>query len=175
MCSELIFALKEVKQKPRRSMTQEFQEQNALLLDGRLLCRHFLWGRCIKVGSCRRRRRGLVSSETSRTLSACPAGVRRGTTASWSTFRAATTSSSSCASSTCRAAASKAKTAPTCTISFQSECVKQQAPPSVPECFPSSRSTVVSLQVLPQEGLLLPGSRLQVLPRAPDRRHLQAV
>lgn len=30
-------------------MTQEFKEQNALMVDGRLLCRHFLWGRCIKA------------------------------------------------------------------------------------------------------------------------------
>lgn len=32
-------------------MTQEFREQNVLQVDGRLLCRHYLWGRCIKVGS----------------------------------------------------------------------------------------------------------------------------
>lgn len=33
-----------------RFMSQEFKDQNALLVDGRLLCRHFLYGRCIKAG-----------------------------------------------------------------------------------------------------------------------------
>ncbi|KAM3624579.1 uncharacterized protein V6R79_025191 [Siganus canaliculatus] len=44
------------KQEPRenrpRFMTQEFKDQNAVLLDGRLLCRHFIWGRCIKATDC---------------------------------------------------------------------------------------------------------------------------
>lgn len=75
MSSELVFALKEVKVKPRRLMTQEFQEQNALLLDGRLLCRHFLWGRCIKVGSCCRWRR-LVSLEHKQKVLSVSAGGR---------------------------------------------------------------------------------------------------
>ncbi|XP_068607015.1 uncharacterized protein [Brachionichthys hirsutus] len=35
-----------------RAMTQEFMDQNAFLVDGRLLCRHFLWGRCIKGDDC---------------------------------------------------------------------------------------------------------------------------
>lgn len=35
-----------------RFMTQEFKDQNALLVDGRLLCRHFLRGRCIKADEC---------------------------------------------------------------------------------------------------------------------------
>ncbi|XP_017297105.1 uncharacterized protein LOC108251357 [Kryptolebias marmoratus] len=35
-----------------RFMTQEFKEQNALLVDGRLVCRHFLNGRCIKEDRC---------------------------------------------------------------------------------------------------------------------------
>ncbi|XP_037546384.1 uncharacterized protein LOC119423047 [Nematolebias whitei] len=35
-----------------RFMTQEFKDQNALLVDGRLLCRHFLFGRCIKEDTC---------------------------------------------------------------------------------------------------------------------------
>lgn len=35
----------------KRFMTQEFKDQNALVVDGRLLCRHFLWGRCIKASS----------------------------------------------------------------------------------------------------------------------------
>lgn len=30
-------------------MTQEFKDQNAILVDGRLLCRHFIYGRCVKV------------------------------------------------------------------------------------------------------------------------------
>lgn len=30
-------------------MTQEFKDQNALEVDGQLLCRHFLGGKCIKV------------------------------------------------------------------------------------------------------------------------------
>lgn len=38
--------------KRTRFMTQEFKDQNVLLLDGRLLCRHFLWGRCIKGDDC---------------------------------------------------------------------------------------------------------------------------
>ncbi|XP_035494511.2 flocculation protein FLO11-like [Scophthalmus maximus] len=38
--------------KTPRSMTQEFKEQNTLLVDGQLLCRHFLWGRCIKGDEC---------------------------------------------------------------------------------------------------------------------------
>ncbi|KAK5602542.1 hypothetical protein CRENBAI_009750 [Crenichthys baileyi] len=36
-------------QEKPKFMTQEFKDQNALLVDGRLLCRHFLSGRCIKV------------------------------------------------------------------------------------------------------------------------------
>ncbi|XP_030000399.1 uncharacterized protein LOC115426401 isoform X4 [Sphaeramia orbicularis] len=36
----------------KRFMTQEFKEQNALEVDGRLLCQHFLWGRCIKGDLC---------------------------------------------------------------------------------------------------------------------------
>ncbi|KAE8301013.1 Zinc finger CCCH domain-containing protein 6 [Larimichthys crocea] len=35
-----------------RFMTQEFKDQNVLLVDGRLLCRHFLWGKCIKGDEC---------------------------------------------------------------------------------------------------------------------------
>ncbi|XP_053183440.1 zinc finger CCCH domain-containing protein 8-like [Scomber japonicus] len=35
-----------------RFMSQEFKDQNALMVDGRLLCRHFLWGRCIKGDEC---------------------------------------------------------------------------------------------------------------------------
>ncbi|XP_045902637.1 uncharacterized protein LOC123969360 isoform X1 [Micropterus dolomieu] len=38
--------------KKTRSMTQEFMDQNALLVDGRLLCRHFMWGRCLKGDDC---------------------------------------------------------------------------------------------------------------------------
>ncbi|KAM7418443.1 hypothetical protein PAMA_015862 [Pampus argenteus] len=38
--------------KRTRFMTQEFKDQHALLVDGRLLCRHFLWGRCIKGDEC---------------------------------------------------------------------------------------------------------------------------
>ncbi|XP_044044761.1 zinc finger CCCH domain-containing protein 6-like isoform X3 [Siniperca chuatsi] len=38
--------------KRTRFMTQEFKDQNALLVDGRLLCRHFIWGRCIKGDDC---------------------------------------------------------------------------------------------------------------------------
>ncbi|TNN29404.1 hypothetical protein EYF80_060447 [Liparis tanakae] len=34
----------------KRSMTQEFMDQNGVLVDGRLICRHFLMGRCIKAG-----------------------------------------------------------------------------------------------------------------------------
>lgn len=30
-------------------MTQDFKDQNALEVDGQLLCRHFLMGKCIKV------------------------------------------------------------------------------------------------------------------------------
>ncbi|XP_019940053.2 uncharacterized protein [Paralichthys olivaceus] len=37
---------------PTRLMTQEFKDQNALLVDGQLLCRHFIWGRCIKGDDC---------------------------------------------------------------------------------------------------------------------------
>ncbi|KAM7009469.1 uncharacterized protein LKV04_001438 [Tautogolabrus adspersus] len=36
--------------KRTRFMSQEFKEQNALCVDGRLLCKHFLLGRCIKAG-----------------------------------------------------------------------------------------------------------------------------
>ncbi|XP_042340250.1 zinc finger CCCH domain-containing protein 6-like [Plectropomus leopardus] len=39
------------KERPR-FMTQEFKDQNAVLVDGRLVCRHFLWGRCIKDTEC---------------------------------------------------------------------------------------------------------------------------
>uniref|UniRef100_A0A1A8AYD4 C3H1-type domain-containing protein n=1 Tax=Nothobranchius furzeri TaxID=105023 RepID=A0A1A8AYD4_NOTFU len=43
---------KDIRQEKPRFMTPEFMEQNALLVDGRLLCRHFLWGRCIKAEEC---------------------------------------------------------------------------------------------------------------------------
>lgn len=43
---------KDIKVKHTSSMTQEFMDQNVLLVDGRLLCRHFLWGRCIKGDDC---------------------------------------------------------------------------------------------------------------------------
>uniref|UniRef100_UPI003AAE36DA uncharacterized protein n=1 Tax=Centroberyx gerrardi TaxID=166262 RepID=UPI003AAE36DA len=36
----------------KRFMTEEFKDQNALVVDGRLLCRHFLRGRCIKGDEC---------------------------------------------------------------------------------------------------------------------------
>ncbi|XP_071359350.1 mucin-4-like [Trachinotus anak] len=42
----------DVLMKRTRFMTEEFKDMNALLLDGRLLCRHFLWGRCIKGDNC---------------------------------------------------------------------------------------------------------------------------
>ncbi|XP_060945014.1 uncharacterized protein LOC133022007 isoform X2 [Limanda limanda] len=42
----------EFKVPPTRVMTQEFREQNGLLVDGQLLCRHFMWGRCIKGDKC---------------------------------------------------------------------------------------------------------------------------
>ncbi|XP_077574835.1 uncharacterized protein LOC144197955 [Stigmatopora nigra] len=32
--------------------TPEFKEQNAVILDGQIVCRHFLHGKCIKEGSC---------------------------------------------------------------------------------------------------------------------------
>ncbi|XP_029948942.1 basic proline-rich protein-like isoform X3 [Salarias fasciatus] len=35
-----------------RFMSPEFKEQNAVQLDGRLLCRHFLLGRCVKGEDC---------------------------------------------------------------------------------------------------------------------------
>uniref|UniRef100_UPI0037E8BD7E zinc finger CCCH domain-containing protein 8-like n=1 Tax=Semicossyphus pulcher TaxID=241346 RepID=UPI0037E8BD7E len=35
-----------------RSMTQEFKDQNALLVDGRLICRYFFRGKCIKGDEC---------------------------------------------------------------------------------------------------------------------------
>ncbi|XP_022049038.2 uncharacterized protein LOC110950642 [Acanthochromis polyacanthus] len=38
--------------RPPRFMTQEFKDQNVLTVDGRLICRHFLYGRCIKGDSC---------------------------------------------------------------------------------------------------------------------------
>ncbi|CAB1444894.1 unnamed protein product [Pleuronectes platessa] len=45
-------AKQEFKVPTTRVMTQEFREQNALLVDGQLLCRHFIWGRCIKGDKC---------------------------------------------------------------------------------------------------------------------------
>ncbi|XP_023269469.1 uncharacterized protein LOC111660422 [Seriola lalandi dorsalis] len=42
----------DVQVKRPRFMTDEFKDMNALLVDGRLLCRHFLWGRCIKGDDC---------------------------------------------------------------------------------------------------------------------------
>ncbi|XP_054460403.1 uncharacterized protein LOC129095846 [Anoplopoma fimbria] len=41
-----------VQEKRTRMMSQEFKDQNAVLMDGRLICRHFLWGRCIKEDDC---------------------------------------------------------------------------------------------------------------------------
>ncbi|KAF3687165.1 Zinc finger CCCH domain-containing protein 6 [Channa argus] len=43
---------REAQVKRERFMTQEFKDQNALMRDGQLLCRHFLWGRCIKGDEC---------------------------------------------------------------------------------------------------------------------------
>lgn len=36
--------------KGKKNMTKEFKDQNALEIDGRLICRHFLRGKCIKAG-----------------------------------------------------------------------------------------------------------------------------
>lgn len=107
-----------------RSMTQEFREQNALVVDGRLLCRHFLWGRCIKAGgarACSCRGGGAVSGRNRGCSEGSSLGCRA-PAASWSTSRATTTSSKNCASSTCRASAPRAAPAPTCTISFHPRC-----------------------------------------------------
>ncbi|XP_014849186.1 PREDICTED: uncharacterized protein LOC106921798 isoform X1 [Poecilia mexicana] len=41
-----------IKEERPKFMTQEFKDQNALLVDGRLVCRHFLSGRCIKADQC---------------------------------------------------------------------------------------------------------------------------
>ncbi|XP_024145255.1 uncharacterized protein LOC112157040 [Oryzias melastigma] len=41
-----------IAQEETRYMSQEFKEQNALEVDGRLLCRHFIMGRCIKADTC---------------------------------------------------------------------------------------------------------------------------
>ncbi|XP_015231271.1 PREDICTED: uncharacterized protein LOC107085466 isoform X1 [Cyprinodon variegatus] len=40
-----------LQEKPK-FMSQEFKDQNAVLFDGRLLCRHFLFERCIKEDQC---------------------------------------------------------------------------------------------------------------------------
>ncbi|XP_074544297.1 uncharacterized protein LOC141804006 [Halichoeres trimaculatus] len=40
------------KEKRTRFMTQEFKDQNAISVGDRLLCRHFLWGKCIKGDEC---------------------------------------------------------------------------------------------------------------------------
>ncbi|XP_027874768.1 uncharacterized protein LOC114145413 isoform X1 [Xiphophorus couchianus] len=40
------------KEEKPKFMTQEFKDQNTLLVDGRLVCRHFLLGRCIKKDQC---------------------------------------------------------------------------------------------------------------------------
>ncbi|XP_010790430.1 uncharacterized protein [Notothenia coriiceps] len=42
----------EVQVQRPRFMTEEFKDQNALLVNGRLVCRHFLQGRCIKEDTC---------------------------------------------------------------------------------------------------------------------------
>ncbi|XP_068444613.1 uncharacterized protein [Clinocottus analis] len=41
-----------VREKRPKSMSQEFKEQHGVLVDGRLICRYFLWGRCIKEKDC---------------------------------------------------------------------------------------------------------------------------
>ncbi|XP_031723114.1 uncharacterized protein LOC116394276 [Anarrhichthys ocellatus] len=41
-----------VQVKRPKLMSQEFKDQNGVLVDGRLICRHFLWGRCIKEDDC---------------------------------------------------------------------------------------------------------------------------
>ncbi|XP_059185304.1 uncharacterized protein LOC131968432 isoform X2 [Centropristis striata] len=41
-----------VQVKRTRVMTQEFKDQNAVLVDGRYVCRHFLWGKCNKNEEC---------------------------------------------------------------------------------------------------------------------------
>ncbi|XP_070289913.1 proline-rich protein 36 isoform X1 [Salvelinus sp. IW2-2015] len=38
--------------KGKKNMTKEFKDQNALEIDGRLICRHFLRGNCIKGDDC---------------------------------------------------------------------------------------------------------------------------
>lgn len=40
----------DVQVKHSRFMTEEFKNANAILFEGRLVCRHFLRGRCTKVG-----------------------------------------------------------------------------------------------------------------------------
>ncbi|XP_034754421.1 uncharacterized protein LOC117960551 isoform X2 [Etheostoma cragini] len=41
-----------VQGKRQRFMTPEFKVQHAVLVDGRLVCRYFLYGRCIKADEC---------------------------------------------------------------------------------------------------------------------------
>ncbi|KAK9540329.1 hypothetical protein VZT92_002790 [Zoarces viviparus] len=41
-----------VQVKRPKLMSQDFKDQNGVLVDGRLICRHFLWGRCIKEDDC---------------------------------------------------------------------------------------------------------------------------
>ncbi|KAM9713037.1 uncharacterized protein ACNS7B_023357 [Menidia menidia] len=43
---------KQKKQVWTRFMSQEFKEQNGLVVEGRLVCRHFLLGRCVKAADC---------------------------------------------------------------------------------------------------------------------------
>ena len=108
---------------PTRPMSQEFREQNALLVDGQLLCRHFIWGRCIKAGYDKRWQVSVNKMETCLIVS-CPDiaffffPVCRVTSANWSTFRVRTMSSKKCASITSKDSAPKGRAAPTCTISF---------------------------------------------------------
>ncbi|XP_074483368.1 uncharacterized protein LOC141763026 isoform X1 [Sebastes fasciatus] len=42
----------DIQVEPTRFMSQDFKDQNAVLVDGRLVCRHFLFGRCIKGDDC---------------------------------------------------------------------------------------------------------------------------
>ncbi|XP_033987056.1 uncharacterized protein LOC117482916 isoform X2 [Trematomus bernacchii] len=42
----------EVQVQRPKFMTEEFKDQNAMLVNGRLVCRHFLWGKCIKEDTC---------------------------------------------------------------------------------------------------------------------------
>lgn len=148
-------------------MTQDFKDQNALLVDGQLVCRHFLFRRCVKAGWTKTLLPELWLGVPHVAL--FPRFVHRKTAVSCYIFRVTTVWLKNPASSTSKGTARMETAVYTCTISFHSA----SALTSLHCCllFPWPSCTVVSLQVFPPKREMLERRELQVFPRSARRRH----